>query len=105
MLDRNYVKERLHPVKTALRRWFGFQDDSPAIKHADLVCMATELRDLLPPAWMDWGHLPPPHPEKIVPVGPERAYDMFLERYEELKHLAQPAAGGQRPRKRRASGK
>jgi hypothetical protein len=88
MLGREYVRQRLHPVKDALRRWFGFQDDHPVIKHADLVCMATELRDLLPPAWIDWGHLPAPNPEKIIPVGPERAYALFLERFEELKSLA-----------------
>ena len=88
MLGRDYVKERMHPVKQALRRRFGFQDDQPAIKHADLVCMATELRDLLPPAWMEWGHLPPPAPHAIVPVGPDRAYTLFLERYEELKYQA-----------------
>lgn len=90
MLDRAYLRERLHPVKDALRRWFGFEDDLPAIKHADLVCMATELRDLLPPAWMDWGHLPAPAPERIVPVGPEKAYALFLERHEQLRHLARP---------------
>ncbi|AWJ86613.1 hydrolase (plasmid) [Azospirillum sp. TSH58] len=90
MLDRDYVKQRLHPVKDALRHWFGFDDEAPAIKQADLVCMATELRDLLPPAWLDWGHLPPAHPDRIVPVGPDRAYTLFLDRYEELKHLAQP---------------
>jgi len=88
MLGRDYVKERMHPVKQALRRRFGFQDDQPAIKHADLVCMATELRDLLPPAWMEWGHLPPPAPHTIVPVGPDRAYTLFLERFEELKYQA-----------------
>lgn len=88
MLGRAYVKQRVHPVKEALRRRFGFQDDLPEIKHADLVCMATELRDLLPPAWMEWGHLPPPAAERIVPVGPEQAYRLFLERYEELRHLA-----------------
>jgi hypothetical protein len=88
MLGRDYVRQRLHPVKDALRRWFGFQDNDPAIKHADLVCMATELRDLLPPAWIDWGHLPAPNPAKIIPVGPERAYALFLERFEELKNLA-----------------
>jgi 5'-deoxynucleotidase YfbR-like HD superfamily hydrolase len=88
MLGRDYVGQRLRPVKDALRRWFGFQDDDAVIKHADLVCMATELRDLLPPAWIEWGHLPAPSPEKIVPVGPERAYALFLERFEELKHLA-----------------
>lgn len=90
MLGRDYVKQRVHPVKQALRRRFGFQDELPEIKHADLVCMATELRDLLPPAWMEWGHLPAPHPERIVPVGPERACQLFLDRYEELKHLAAP---------------
>lgn len=105
LLDRGYVKERLQPVKGALCRWFGFQDDSPVIKHADLVCMATELRDLLPPAWMDWGHLPPPHSERIVPVGPERAYEMFLERYEELKPLARPPAPAPRRGKRRVAPK
>jgi 5'-deoxynucleotidase YfbR-like HD superfamily hydrolase len=97
MLGRDYVRERLQPVKDALRRRFGFQDERAEVKHADLICMATELRDLLPPAWMEWGHLPPPHPAKIVPVGPERAYELFLQRFEELKHLAEPAL----PKRRR----
>jgi hypothetical protein len=102
MLGRDYLKTRLQPVKDALRRWFGFQDDVPAIKQADLVCMATELRDLLPSAWMDWGHLPPPHPDRIVPVGPERAYALFLERYEELKSQAVRPAGQPRSRRKAA---
>ncbi|UOD29901.1 hydrolase [Massilia violaceinigra] len=89
MLGREYVKQRVHPIKNALRQQFGFNDDVPAIKEADLVCMATELRDLLPAAWIDWGHLPPPHPARIIPVGPDRAYTLFLDRFEELKHLAQ----------------
>jgi 5'-deoxynucleotidase YfbR-like HD superfamily hydrolase len=91
MLGREYVRGRLLPVKNALRRRFGFHDDVAEIKHADLICMATELRDLLPSAWIEWGHLPAPHPEKIVPVGPDRAYALFLERFEELKHLAASA--------------
>ena len=89
MLGRDYVKQRVHPIKNALRQHFGFNDDVPAIKQADLVCMATELRDLLPAAWIDWSHLPPPHPARIIPVGPERAYTLFLDRFEEVKHLAQ----------------
>jgi hypothetical protein len=96
MLGRDYVRHRLHPVKDALRRRFGFQDDIPEIKHADLVCMATELRDLLPAAWMEWGHLPAPHPDKIVPVGPDRAYALFVARFEELKHLAERPDDGRR---------
>jgi hypothetical protein len=97
MLGRDYVKERLRPLKDELRRSFGFQDDHPIVKQADLVCMATELRDLLPHAWMDWGHLPAPHPDPIVPVGPERAYTLFLERFEATRHLATFAAKRKRP--------
>jgi hypothetical protein len=89
MLGRDYVKKCIAPVKHALRLRFGFMDDHPIIKQADLVAMATELRDLLPASWIEWGHLPAPHPKKIVPVGPERAYQQFLDRYEETKHLAQ----------------
>lgn len=89
MLGRDYVKSHIKPVKDALRRRFGFDDESPVIKQADLISMATELRDLLPPAWVDWGHLPAAHAARIVPVGPERAYSLFLERFDELKHLAQ----------------
>jgi hypothetical protein len=97
MLGRDFVRQRLLPVKDALRRRFGFDDGDPAIKHADLVSMATELRDLLPPAWIDWGHLPPPHPDRIVPVGPERAYSLFIERFEQLQHQAtQPRQSGRK---------
>ena len=100
LLGRDHLKAKLGPVKLALSRWFGFRLDDPRVKHADLVCMATELRDLLPPAWMDWGHLPPSHPDKIAPVGPERAYTLFLERYEELKPLGRPAEARQKRKPR-----
>ncbi|ALG73406.1 hydrolase [Azospirillum thiophilum] len=99
LIGREHLKKKLDPIKRALARRFGFRLDGADVKHADLVCMATELRDLLPPAWMDFGHLPPPHPDRIVPVGPERAFTLFLERYEELKHLAAPAGDGQRKRR------
>jgi 5'-deoxynucleotidase YfbR-like HD superfamily hydrolase len=88
LIGRDYLKERLGPIKKALAERFGFRIDLAEVKRADLVCMATELRDLLPPAWMDFGHLPPAHSGKIVPVGPEQAYSLFLDRYDELKHLA-----------------
>lgn len=90
MLGREYVKSHIEPVKNALRRRFGFNDEHTDIKHADQVAMATELRDLLPPAWLEWGHLPQPHSSKIIPVGPDRAYHLFLERFEELRYLATP---------------
>lgn len=88
LIGREHLKARLTPIKHALAQRFGFRLDGVEVKRADLICMATELRDLLPPAWMDWGHLPPPHPDRIVPVGPERAYDLFMARYDELQHLA-----------------
>lgn len=88
LIGRDVLKRRLAPVKRALAARFGYRQDGVAVKSADLVCMATELRDLLPPAWMDFGHLPPPSPDRIEPVGPEQAYHLFLERYDEVKGLA-----------------
>ena len=91
LIGRDHLKARLGPIQQALARHFGFRLGGVEVKRADLVCMATELRDLLPPAWMDFGHLPAPHPDRIEPVGPERAYRLFLDRYEEVKHLARSA--------------
>lgn len=88
VLGRDHINDRLLPLERAFQRQFGYQVNLPAIKHADLVAMATELRDLLPPAWMDWSHLPPAHSAQIVPIGPERAYRLFLDRYHELRHQA-----------------
>lgn len=99
LIGRDHLKARLGPIKQALAHRFGFRIDGAEVKRADMVCMATELRDLLPPAWLDFGHLPAAHPDKIVSVGPERAYSLFLERYEELKHLARPAEGVRQKRK------
>lgn len=89
-LGHEYLKQKLAPIEMALANWFGYRAELAEVKNADLIAMATELRDLLPPHWMDWGHLPPAAPEHIVPVGPERAYTLFMDRYEELKHLALP---------------
>ncbi|MBP2227735.1 5'-deoxynucleotidase YfbR-like HD superfamily hydrolase [Azospirillum agricola] len=101
-LGRDEINRKLAPLEAALARRFGFRSHLPEVKRADLVAMATELRDLLPPAWMDWGHLPPPAAETIRPVGPERACALFLERYEQLRHLAEPA--GQPPSAKRKTG-
>ena len=95
-LGRDEMNRKLAPIETALRQEFRFRSGLAEVKQADLVAMATELRDLLPPAWMDWGHLPEPAPTPIEPVGPERAYQLFMERYAELKQL---------PSTQRATGK
>lgn len=88
LLGRDEVKRKLAPLEAAFQRRFGYRANLAEVKKADLVAMATELRDLLPPAWMEWGHLPPPAPAPIEPVGPERAYAQFLDRHDELTGLA-----------------
>lgn len=85
LLGRDALRQHLSPIKRALAAEFRFRLDPPAVKRADLVCMASELRDLLPPHWMNWEHLPQPAPERIEPVGPDRAFDVFLARYHALK--------------------
>ncbi|MCR9255697.1 MAG: hydrolase [Alphaproteobacteria bacterium] len=84
-LGRENLSKRLKPLKKALAKRFGFRLDLAAVKHADLVCMATEIRDLLPAHWVEWPNLPDPAPDRIVPVGPEDAMTLFLARYEALR--------------------
>ena len=89
-LGRDEIKRKMAPIEAAFERRFGYRGELPEVKRADLIAMATELRDLLPKAWMDWGHLPPADPEIIRPVGPDAAFALFMDRYEALKHLAEP---------------
>ncbi len=101
-LGRDEINRKMAPLEAAFQRRFGYRGHLAAVKNADMVAMATELRDLLPAAWMDWGHLPPPAPEKIAPVGPELAFRLFMERYEALKYLAQPPTPPRPAGKRKA---
>jgi uncharacterized protein len=98
-LGRESINRKLAPIEAALAKQFGFDLHVPEVKEGDLVAMATEVRDLLPPAWMDWGHLPEPAPERIEPVGPERAFELFMQRYEEIRHLARPEPREHKPRR------
>jgi hypothetical protein len=93
-LGRDEIRRKLAPIEAALEERFGFRGHLAAVKKADLIAMATELRDLLPPAWMDWGHLPSPHEDVICPVGPEGAFKLFMARHEELKHLSKQIGAG-----------
>ena len=78
-------------VEQAVLARFGLSTPlPPAVKRADLILLATERRDLLPDDATPWSILRgvTPLSAPIVPVDPERARRMFMQRYEEL------AAGG-----------
>lgn len=96
LIGRSHLAARVRPLKAALSAAFGYRLDRPAVKRADLVCMATEIRDLLPPHWVDWPHLPPPAEAVIVPVGPEAAFERFMDRYHALRPPAADRTAGSR---------
>lgn len=85
VLTKDLLKGFYSPIKNALAKEFGFRTDLHVVKQADLVCMATEKRDLLPPSWMDWSFLPAPHKEKVKPLKTSaEAAERYLERHYEL---------------------
>lgn len=74
-------------VDGAIRAAFGLPlTMSPAVKHADLVLLATERRDLMPADDTPWPILEgiDPLPRKIMAMQPSRAQAVFLKRYVEL---------------------
>jgi len=58
----------------------------PSIKHADLIALATEKRDLMPHSTEAWGNLldVAPLPEILRPLAPMAAKAAFLESFHEL---------------------
>ncbi len=78
------IEDRIH---SAIAARLGITDRiNPAIKHADLVMLATERRDLLLPTVDEWDCLDgiTPRQEQITAWNPETAKQQFLERFEEL---------------------
>ena len=72
--------------KTVLEK-FGIYCPLPKeVKHADLVALATEQRDIMPSHDDEWALIQGIDPlcYTIHPVGPERSKDLFLNRYFEL---------------------
>lgn len=74
-------------VEAALFRAFGLPAELPeCIKHADLIMLATEQRDLMPHHDDEWACIAGIEPlrEVIKPMLPGQAEYLFLHRYEYL---------------------
>ena len=74
-------------VEAAVFGRFGLPSELPAsVKKADLVMLATEQRDLMPPHDDEWACIAGVFalPENITPVSPNVARTMFIRRYFEL---------------------
>lgn len=80
-------------IARAVRAKFGLPMVLPEeVKRADMVLLATERRDLMPPdhGYTEWlclrGH--DPLPERIEPLPPLSAHGLFLNRFLELRPKA-----------------
>lgn len=74
-------------IEIALFNHFGIAYPLPeSVKHADMVMLATEKRDLMPPADDEWKLITGVQPmtEVINPWHPEKAAREFLMRFEAL---------------------
>lgn len=73
-------------VRVALGISRAFLDPNIAaiIKRADMELLATERRDLMAPGPVDWGNLPDPLPERIIPRTPKQAWEEFQGMWEDF---------------------
>lgn len=83
--DYQVVEQR---VEAEIFKRFGLPAElHPSVKHADLVMLATERRDLMPSNGGEWGVLNGIEPDQWVlktPWGPTEAYARFLTTYRDL---------------------
>lgn len=78
-------------VESAVFERFNLRNPlPPSVKHADLIMLATEQRDLMPPHDDEWALVRGISPLKttIKPVSPAEAYRLFMARFEELAAVA-----------------
>jgi 5'-deoxynucleotidase YfbR-like HD superfamily hydrolase len=68
-------------MEIVLRRFSLTSPIGSWVKDADAVLLATEARDLMPFNPAHWGNLVEPLEEKIQPVSPREAKQMFLDRF------------------------
>lgn len=76
----------------AIGRHFGLGPalvhEHPLIKRADLAVLAAEKRDLVSAGQHAWQRLPTPHPDRIVPLSPFDARELFMARFADLSDRA-----------------
>jgi 5'-deoxynucleotidase YfbR-like HD superfamily hydrolase len=80
-------KEIEHRIEAEIRRRFGLSDIFPPdIKHADLIALSTEKRDLMPPSADEWAILRgiDPIQDPIRPWSPVLAKENFLARFHQI---------------------
>lgn len=80
-------KEIERRVEAAVFARFGLPAQLPkAVKHADLVLLSTEQRDLMPAHDDEWAILSgiTPLPERIIPWSPRQAMLSFLSAYNQI---------------------
>lgn len=87
MPEMSGYRDLIHRTEAAIAAHFGLLDwlNHKTIKHADLVLLATEKRDLLSRSAFDdfWAGLPAPRSQTIYTWDPETAAHMFLDTWNE----------------------
>jgi len=72
-------------VEASIAFKFATHWEIEEVKDVDFKMLATEKRDLMAPSKKDWGWLPEPYPEKIIPLSPKEAEELFLKTFIQLK--------------------
>lgn len=82
-----FIKSVTRRIDGAIAERFGFDESlfyCDEIKHADLVALATEKRDLMFDGRHEWPPMPRPHTGPIKSMGIIESERLFLTRFREL---------------------
>ena len=81
----DYYRKVEHNLQSMVYKKFGLEPHEPNdVKEADLIALATEMRDLMNPIAFNWHVEQKPLENKIEPLLPRQAKDLFLKRFYEL---------------------
>ena len=80
------VRQSEWAVRTALDvvDVFCHGPSAALVKRADMELLATERRDLMAASPVNWGAMPDPLPERILPWGPRQSWAEFQAMFESL---------------------